>query len=130
MNSIASLINVETERRGWSLRQVAEKARVSHTTIVELANGSRQATLKTCQALALAFNMPVEELVRMAELLPSRNRPVRERRIVYEVDGEALVLELWRALSPMDQAIVRELMERLAPANAPHIIGAPSDEAP
>lgn len=49
---------------------------------------------------------------------------MRERvRVVYEVNGDELVLALWRALSAEDQRIVRDLMERLAPSNQPRVIG-------
>lgn len=49
---------------------------------------------------------------------------MRERmRLVYEVNGDELVLQLWRALSPEDQRIVRDLMERLAPENQARIVG-------
>jgi transcriptional regulator with XRE-family HTH domain len=129
MNSIAALINTEIDRRGWSLRQVADKADVSHTTIVDLANGSRAPTLKTCQALALAFDIPVEEVVRMAGLLvPSKSRPVRDsRRVVYEIDGDQVLLQQYHALSAADQALVRDLIMRLGQVE-PRIIGEAPEE--
>lgn len=55
---------------------------------------------------------------------PSGERPVRERvRVVYEFNGDELVLQLWRSLSPEDQRIVRDLMERLVPENQARVIG-------
>jgi transcriptional regulator with XRE-family HTH domain len=122
MNSIAALINTEIDRRGWSLRQVADKANVSHTTIVDLANGSRAPTLKTCQALAIAFDLPVEEIVRMAGLF-TLDRPVRDsRRIIYEINGDEVLLARYHALSAEDQERVRDLIMRLGQVE-PRIIG-------
>lgn len=60
--------------------------------------------------------------------VPPNDRSVRERvRVVYEVNGDDLVLGLWRALSPEDQRIVRDLMERLVPENQARIIGEAED---
>jgi transcriptional regulator with XRE-family HTH domain len=129
MNSITALINTEIDRRDWSLRQVAEKAHVSHTTIVELANGSRSPTLKTCRALASAFNLPVEEVIRMAGLLdPPGGRPVRDsRRVVYEVNADEVLLQQYHALRPEDQDRVRDLIARLGQIE-PRIIGERPEE--
>jgi transcriptional regulator with XRE-family HTH domain len=125
-DNLATYLNAEMDRRGWSLRQMARRAVISHTTVVKMANGVGHPEVETCQALARALEVPVEDILRMAGILPSAPPPnqVRERvRVVYEVNGDDLVLRLWRALSPEDQRIVRDLMERLVPENQPRVIG-------
>jgi transcriptional regulator with XRE-family HTH domain len=126
---LSSWLNDQTKSHGWSFRYVSRRAGVSHSTIARLANAEVKPTPESCQALARAFDVPVEEIMSMAGLLalpnmPSGVRPLRERvRVVYEVNGDDLVLQLWRALSPEDQRIVRDLMERLAPSNQTRIVG-------
>jgi transcriptional regulator with XRE-family HTH domain len=124
--NLADWLVSEANKRHWSLREVSREAKLSQTTVSKIANGERtKLKLETWQALAVAFNLPVEDVMRQAGFLTTPNgRPVRERvRVVYEVNEDDLVLRLWRALSPDDQRIVRDLMERLVPENQARIVG-------
>jgi transcriptional regulator with XRE-family HTH domain len=131
---LSSWLNDQTKSHGWSFRYVSRRAGVSHSTVARLANAEVKPTPESCQALARAFDVPVEEVMLMAGLLtlpnvPPNGRPVRERvRVVYEVNGDDQVLRLWRALSPDDQRIVRDLMERLVPENQARIVGERPEE--
>lgn len=112
----------EISRRGWSQSELARRGGVSASAVQQVVTGITRPGPRVCQAVARAFEMPPEEVFRLAGLLTT-SRPVRDgRRIVYEVNGDDLILDLWRALSPEDQAIVRDLMERLARIE-PRIIG-------
>jgi transcriptional regulator with XRE-family HTH domain len=122
-DNLATYLNAEMDRRGWSLRQIARRAAISHTTVVKMANGIGRPEVETCQALARALEIPVEDIFRLAGILPAAPSPNRGVRVVYEVNGDDLVLQLWRALSPEDQRIVRDLMERLVPENQTRIVG-------
>jgi transcriptional regulator with XRE-family HTH domain len=125
-DNLATYLNSEMDRRGWSLRQIARRAAISHTTVVKMANGVGHPEVETCRALARALDVPVENILILAGILPAQKNgaSVRDRvRVVYEVNGDELVLQLWRALSPEDQRIVRDLMERLVPSNQVRIVG-------
>lgn len=126
VNAIAEWINSEIDRRHWSLRDVAKFGGVSHTTIVDLANGNRKATARTCAALARAFEVSEIEVIQRAMLFGS----MHDRRTVYEVNETDLMLTLWHALAPVDRERVRDLMERLAQMPEARIIGEAPAETP
>lgn len=116
----------ELQARGWSQSEAARRGEMSSQMVNALVNGQANPGLDSCQGIARAFKIPLEDVFRFAGILPaqSKDRPVRDRmRVVYEVDGDELVLQLWRALSPEDQRIVRDLMERLVPSNQARIVG-------
>jgi transcriptional regulator with XRE-family HTH domain len=120
----------ELQARGWSQSEAARRGEMSSQMVNALVNGQSNPGLDSCQGIARAFKMPLEDVFRLAGILPAqpKDRPVRERvRVVYEVNGDDLVLQLWRALSPEDQRIVRDLMERLAQVE-PRIIGERPEE--
>jgi transcriptional regulator with XRE-family HTH domain len=128
-DKLAFWVNAEVKRRHWSFRVTGREAGLSHATVARIANGELRGTERTCLALARAFGVPADDLLRLAGLEPSmspEDHQIRDRpRIVYEVNRDELVLDLWRALSPEDQEIVRELMARLGPA--PVIVGEEAD---
>jgi len=67
---LSTWLNTEAKRRGWSLRYVAGKAGLSHSTVARIANGELRGSERTCRGLARAFNMRAEDLMRLAELMP------------------------------------------------------------
>lgn len=125
-NNLAAWLNTEVARRGWSLRQLARRAGVSHTTIVKMANGIGQPEVKTCQLVAKALAVPEDELLRMAGILPSTAKTlrVRETGAAYEDSNGELdaLLAVWEQLSPADRRRIVDLAQRLA-AMPPRIIG-------
>ncbi len=129
-DSLATWLNAETVKRGWSLRQVAQKAGVSHTTIYKIANNERTPRAESCRALADVFGVSTEFILRLAGLLPAVMPRVSDRRVIYQVDTAVTMermLELWDTLTPDNQAFVLELMAKLTRAE-PRIIGA-TDES-
>jgi len=124
----ADWINREASQRGWSLRQIARRGEISQTPIIRVANGTQLPTFDVCVALARAFGLTPESVLRMAKLLPSA---VAERRIVYEANGIDRLVELWRGLSVEDQGRMLDLLERLQAPVEPRIVGeeAATDES-
>ena len=119
-------LNSELDRRGWSRSEAARRGEVSASMMDKVIGGFSKPGLRFYRGIARAFNMPMEDVLRMAGILPTvpNQVQVRERpRVVYEVNGAELILALWRALSSEDQERVRDLMERLARVEA-RIIGA------
>jgi transcriptional regulator with XRE-family HTH domain len=121
-SAFSGWLNGEVDRRGWSLRHAAERGGISHTAVIRVANGQQPPTYDVCMALARAFSIPPETVLRMGGLLPSAVRETR--RIVYETNEDARLLALWRGLAAADQVRMLDLLERLqAPVEA-RIIGA------
>lgn len=120
----------ESNARGWSLREVARRASISQTTVSRIANGERlKVEAETVSRLAHAFGAPVEDALRLAGILPAKAAPlpVRQRRVVYEVNGLDRLAELWRGLSVDDQGRLLDLMERLQAPVEPRIVGEATD---
>lgn len=63
-------LNEEAKHRGWSLREVARRGKVSSTAIINVANDTDRAGPKVCAALALAFDVPEERIWVLAGLMP------------------------------------------------------------
>lgn len=113
----ANWLNAELDRRGWSRSEAARRGEISASALDKVINGYANPGLEFCRGISRAFGMPMEDILHLAGILPPPTAPpaVRERRIVYEVNGEETLLGLWRALSVEDQALVRDLLVRLAP---------------
>jgi transcriptional regulator with XRE-family HTH domain len=62
-------LNEQMAKRGWSIRQTAKNAGISHSIISLTLNGEMP-TYGTCAALASAFEFPPIEVFKLAGLLP------------------------------------------------------------
>ena len=95
MNSILSeWLTIEIEQRGWSIREVARRAGLSHTAINNVLTGEVQPTLDTYRGIGRAFDIPLESVLRRAGELP---------RIVPDDPGLETLYELYGDLSPPDK---------------------------
>jgi transcriptional regulator with XRE-family HTH domain len=72
--------------RGWSIRETARHAGISHTVISNILNGD-QPTFDTCVALSQVFREPPEYILRLAGLLPppATPRSIAEERALYKI---------------------------------------------
>jgi transcriptional regulator with XRE-family HTH domain len=59
---IRHLVRREREARGWSQRELANRAGVGHATVAFLERGEKEPSAKTVQQLADAFDIPVGDL--------------------------------------------------------------------
>lgn len=66
---IAQLIKTDMKKRNQSIREYARTVGVSHPTIIAILEGDKP-SLDTCKLLAPVLHIPVEEVLRMSELLP------------------------------------------------------------
>jgi len=64
--------NEERGRRNLSLRSIARLAGISHNAISQRESASLPPTYDLCRAIAKAFNMPLEDVLRQAGLLPPK----------------------------------------------------------
>ena len=70
MNELPEWLNEEIQDRGWSIRELARRAGITHAAISHVLNGSRQPGSGFCTAIARALQLPAEEVFRRAGLLP------------------------------------------------------------
>lgn len=60
----------ELNSRGWSIRELARRAGISHTTVADVLSEQRKPTAEFCIAIAKALNVPEESTLRRAGILP------------------------------------------------------------
>jgi transcriptional regulator with XRE-family HTH domain len=126
---LALWLNEQVSVRGWTLRQVARKSGLSHTTVVDIANGQRaNPEIGTVTRLAKAFGADPVELCRVAGILPQR-RLIGEGRADYDLgeDDDVRLIRLYRELPEDEKGFVMELVERLSGRRAARIVGREED---
>ena len=128
-DTLALWLNQQTANHGWTLRQVARKAGVSHTTVIKIANNELNPKPVTCRGLAVAFGVDIEEVYRVAGILPAR-RVISEPRARYDVgeDDEVRLVQLYRELPEDERGLVMELIERLTGRVVARIVGPEEQE--
>jgi transcriptional regulator with XRE-family HTH domain len=67
---LVSWVNDEIAERGWSMRELARRGNISHSSVSLVLSGQRKATHEFCEAIATATGTPVTTVLRMAGLLP------------------------------------------------------------
>jgi transcriptional regulator with XRE-family HTH domain len=60
----------ELTQKGWSQSEAARRGEISSTMINMVINGQANPGLELCRGIARAFNLPLEEVLRKAGILP------------------------------------------------------------
>jgi len=84
-------VDAEIDRRGLSYYRIEMDAGLSNAAVSRPARNRTQPTLAVCKAIALAFEIAPEDVLRKARLIDPLPPPVRE---------EEEAIKLLRALSP------------------------------
>lgn len=80
-------INAELNQRGWSVRELARRAGVSHGAINNVINELRKPGSELCSGIAKALKVPPEEVFRHAGILPKASeKTVNMQEMVYLFD--------------------------------------------
>jgi DNA-binding XRE family transcriptional regulator len=105
---------------------------MSSQMVNAVVNGQANPGLDFCKGISRALKMPLEDVFRLAGILPPKppGGGFRPRRIVHQGNTADRLVELWGLLAPEDQQRVLDLAERLAPLPEPRIIGDAPDEEP
>jgi transcriptional regulator with XRE-family HTH domain len=119
----------ELQQRGWSQSEAARRGEMSSQMINAIINGQANPGLESCQGIARAFKLPLEDVFRLAGILPPKliapELRVNQRGIVYNIDTEERgrrIMAAFNALSVDDQVLIMAMIERLAGVE-PRIIG-------
>lgn len=69
-------INEKLIEEGWTIRELARRAKLSPTTIGDFLNHKTKAGLQFCIGIARAFRVPTETILRLAGHLPQLTEDV------------------------------------------------------
>ena len=70
MGTFGEWLSERMKDKGWGIREAARNIGVSHPTISSIVTYGEQPSFETCKALSKAFDIPIEDIMRMAGLLP------------------------------------------------------------
>ena len=106
-------LNREADERGWSYREMARRAGLSHSAVSNVMSGNAIPGWDFCLGISRALSVPPETVFRKAGLLPSLPPAVEEER---EVVG--ILRRLPAAVRSTVVTMLRSLSGQ-APASAP-----------
>lgn len=103
VNNFVEWLAAKLEERGWSIRETARRAKISHTTIADVLAGNRSPTWDFCAAIAKVLEEPPVTIFIRAGLLtvtPESERTIeRLSDIIREMPIEKQQELLWYALA-------------------------------
>lgn len=92
-DELVEYVNDRMERRGWSLRELAQRAGLPHSTLHRMYDPQANLGPRACNGLARALGVPAVTIFEMAGLLPKRPPDSRDtellRKIYYDLDENA-----------------------------------------
>jgi len=119
-------LNNQLSDRGWSQSEAARRSGMSASAIQQVANGITKPGPRLCSGLARAFGLSIEEVYRLAGLLPRRVPAVSRRRPVYRDSSNSAsgrLLAAFEQLAADDQELLVTVAGRLVYSVEPRIIG-------
>jgi transcriptional regulator with XRE-family HTH domain len=126
MTDFSLWIGQELDRRGWSRSEAARRGSISPSAMDKVIGGFANPGIDFCRGVARAFGLPLEEVFRLAGILPPKpSFNLRDRKLVYHVGNnldERLAVAFSR-LAMADQELVITMAERLAGLVEGRIIG-------
>ena len=89
-------LKTEMEKKGWGISETARRAGLTHTPLSYVVTNGEMPSFETCLALANAFNAPIENILRLANLLPETD---------VDIDDEDLqkIIDAYKHLSPEER---------------------------
>ena len=118
-DEFADWLRLELDTRAWNNSELARQAGLGKQTIWNILNGMRNPGIESCIGIARALNIPPEDVMRKAGLLPP---------LPPAVQGEKTVLQLYRRLRQDAQQFILTTLHALTGRSQPHTIA--EDPAP
>jgi len=73
------------KRKGWSLRELAERADTTHSSLSRINTDREQVGIRILNKLAAATGTPIVNLLEMAELIPKSPEDTRDTRLLKQI---------------------------------------------
>ncbi len=103
-DNLSFWINKRLEETGWSIRELARRASISHSYMARIVNGEVIPGTDICVAIAKAFNVPTETVLRLIGVLSEVDQN--------EAETEALLAQ-WKLLSREDRRTAYLMLKSL-----------------
>lgn len=97
MQEFSYWLNEELNQRGWSRSEAARRGEISPSMFDKVISGGANPGLDFCKAIARAFKMPPETVLRKAGLLSATSQ---------DKAAEEELLDYFRALSPETRRLI------------------------
>ena len=111
-NDLASWLNIQLNETGWSQRELARRAGVSHSTVSQVLSLQQRPTWDFCAGIAQALRVPVDEVFVLAGLKPPPPA---------SVEDEAEALALLRRLPSQTRRVVLDILRGLTLSHTPTV---------
>ncbi len=103
MDDFGRWVTRQLQERGWTRSEAARRGGISPSMMDKVIGGFANPGLDFCRGLALAFNLPVETVLRQAGILSSKE----------QVPGEEDLLTYYRALPERGRRLVLALAHEI-----------------
>lgn len=121
VDKFVNWLNKELQHRGWIHADIAKYGGISRSAVSRVINGRNAPGLEFCRAVARAFRIPIEEVFRQANWLPSLPKPVANEheltRLFRQLGNDALRTAILAQL----RVLVRPLSHTVAESSVPYI---------
>jgi len=104
MNTFVNWLNQQIELRGWCYADIAKRGHISNSSISKVINDQSRPGIDFCRAVARAFNLPDDQVMRRAGLLDP---------LPPEVEDERTALTLFRRLDHRLRGATLIIMQNL-----------------
>lgn len=107
--SFSDWIQAELDSRGWDQAELARRSQISDSHISRLVSGGRKPGQDSVKAIARAFRLPAEDVMRQAGILPPKNV------VLGSGDRRALVetMDKLASLSQESQRLIADLVDKV-----------------
>ena len=85
MNTFSDWLFSQMQAKGWSQSDLARHAGVTRTAISDVLSGRRKAGNELCTAIALALQIPPEEVFRAAGILKTKSDDPWADKMAYRI---------------------------------------------
>jgi transcriptional regulator with XRE-family HTH domain len=103
MDNLSEWLANELKERGWSMRELARRADISHTTVAEVLARQRAPTWEFCIAVAKVLRLSPQRLFELAGLMEATAAP-----------DETELLHAYRQLDSSRRELVLTIVQALA----------------
>ena len=105
-NTLVGWIEDKLQETGWSQRELARRANVSHSMVSKVVSGEKTPGIDFCTAIARTFGERPEKVLRLAGLLPPSGGKLNDLS-----EDEGQLIEMYRQFRASDRPRVLRVVK-------------------